>query len=126
MNDTTPEERRKIVKALRDSGMTFAKIGNHMGFSVERARQLYIRALRDERREKAMPHLMAQLEEARKHDARYVFSDCLPARACNALWRIGINTVDELRAASPERIKNARNIGKKTFDLIMKVRGYDE
>ena len=121
----TPELRRKIVKALRDYGMTFAKIGSCMGFSANRARQLYMLSLRDERREKEAPYLLAQLEEARKHDARYVFSDCLPARACNALWRIGINTLDELRAASPERIKNARNIGKKTFDLIMEVRGYD-
>ncbi len=119
----TTEEKRATVKELRDSGETYAKIGDRMGVSANRARQIYLLALRDEQRKKALPDLLKQLEEARKHDARYVFSDYLPTRACNALWRIGINTLDELRETQPERIKNARNIGKKSFDLIMAVRG---
>lgn len=122
MSDMTPKERRDKVKKLRESGMTFKAIGLQMGFGKERARQLYMSALRHERKEKEAPYLLKKIEEARKHDARYVFSDRLPTRAINALWRCGINTIDELIAADPEKIRRARNVGKVTFDLIMQVK----
>ena len=122
MSDMSPKERREKVKQLRESGMTFKAIGLRMGFGVERARQLYKSALRLEREEKEKPYLLERLEEARKHDARYVFADKLTTRAINALWRRGINTIEELKAADPEVIKKTRNVGAKTFDLIMQVK----
>ena len=100
----TKEEREKRfkVKQARDSGMTFRAIGLQMGFSTSRARTLYEAALRLERNEKAMPGLTQ--------------------RAIYALCRNGITTLDELMAASPETIRQTRNIGEKTFGLIMRVR----
>jgi len=37
------KERRDKVYALREEGMTFREIGLRFGFTVERARQLYLR-----------------------------------------------------------------------------------
>ena len=108
---------------MRESGMTFKKIGEHFGFGAQRAMQLYKGALRDEMIEKSQINMEKQLEEMRKHDARYVFTDLLPQRAINALWRYGINTLEELRATSPEYIRRMRNVGQMTYDMIMKVRG---
>lgn len=105
MNDMTPEERRKKVKQLRDSGMTFAAIAKQMGFSTERARCLYQMAL--------------HYEEYQKDS---VFKNRLPIRALNVLLRYGITTLDELKAVSPDYIMKMRNVGKQTFDMIMKVR----
>ena len=125
MSEMTPEERYKKVKCLRESGLTYKAIGQQMGFGAERARQLYKKALRMEHYKEHEPFLLKQLEEARKHDARYVFKDYLPARAVNALWRYHINTLEELKATDPKKIIQMRNVGKTTFDLIMKVRGMD-
>ena len=102
--------------------MTFKAIGQHFGFSVTRARDIYLKALRNERRKKRQD-IMKQLEKIKHPDARDEFDGYMTARAVNALWRYGINTLTELRAIEPERIKRMRNIGPKTYDEIMRFRG---
>lgn len=110
MSKLTPDERKKKVRELRASGMTFRKIGEEMGVSTNRARQIHEMQTWTERRERLWPELKT-------------INGVLASRIANALSRNGISTIDELKAISPERIRNMRNIGKESFEIIMRIRG---
>lgn len=106
----TPDERRKKARELRASGMTFREIGKEMCVSTVRARQLQMAQTWDEKSAKLWPELKE-------------IDRVLAARIANALSRNGIHTIEELKAVSPEQIRNMRNIGKESFEIIMKIRG---
>lgn len=122
MSDMSPIERRKKVKQMRESGMTFTQIGIQMGVSRSRAMDLYKSAVRISRMENNKPDLYRRLEEAAENDFSDMFQANVIVRAYNALLRNGIRTIEELKAVSPEDIMRLRNVGKKTFQLIMNVR----
>lgn len=105
----TPEERRKKVKELRESGMTYQKIGKEIGVSAERVRQILLRQAFLEREGKGWPDEIAGHRYAR--------------RIISTLRRNKINTIEELKERSPEEIKRMRNVGEKTLEIIMRIRG---
>ena len=108
----TPEERRKKVKELRESGMTYRKIGKEIGVSAERVRQILRRQAFIERVDKGWPE---ELDEIAGH------RDAI--RIKNLLLRNKINTIEELKKRTPQEIKRMGGVGKKTLKTIMRIRG---
>lgn len=109
----TPEERRGQVKELRESGMSYRKIGKEIGVSGERVRQILRRQAFLEREGKEWP--TEDLDEITGYsDAR---------RITNILRRNKINTIEELKERSPQEIKRMGGVGKKTLEIIMRIRG---
>lgn len=108
----TPKERREKVKELRESGMSYRKIGKEIGVSAERVRQILLRQVSLERVGKGWPE---ELDEIAGHG--------YTVRIINTLRRNKINTIEELKERSTQEIKRMRGVGKKTLEIIMRIRG---
>ena len=118
----TPKERCYKVMELREKGLTYKAIGKEMGFGVERARQLYLKGRRYKNAEKAIGNCHVDIATELKNREEYKFRWMLSARAYNALERQGIRTLKQLKETEPEKIIKFRNIGKKTYSELMKIR----
>ena len=114
MSELSPKERQAKVKQMRESGMTFKQIGLQMGFGVERARQLYVKATRRDRRENEVSSLYFLNGEEGINIRRHV-----SARTFDVLRRMGIETIMQLKNLDELTIWNTRQVGQKTYDEIM-------
>lgn len=109
------KKRRAEIRELREAGCTFSVIGEIYGVSAARAQQLYKASLLDDKEKPLKKYLFADEKDE-------FLKEVLSTRAYNALLRIGITNREELLRANTSMISRARNIGKKTFAEIMRVR----
>ena len=112
MSEMTPKERRERVRALRESGLTYKAIGQQMGFGVERARQLYMSAIRKQSvfdyplyKTVYLGNSMESIE-IRLH---------ISGRTMNTLNSIGVKTVEDLINLNVEEVKRIPHVGQKTI-----------
>ena len=109
------KKRRAEIRELREAGCKFRVIGEIYGVSAARAQQLYKASLLDDKEKPLKKYLFADEKDE-------FLKEVLSTRAYNALLRIGITNREELLRANTSMISRARNIGKKTFAEIMRVR----
>jgi len=107
----TPNERRQKVKELRESGMTFRSIGEQMGFGAERARALYVKSTRKDRKDSELCKLHSAGENV---DIRINVSN----RTINILTRNGIDTIEKLKSLKLSDAKRMWQVGEKVSSEI--------
>jgi predicted transcriptional regulator len=116
MSEMTPRMRREIVKELFESGKTLKEIGDIMGVSRERARQLYVSAKRREPAESKRSELEDLYLKFKNTDIRQNVS----RRTMNALSvRLGVQTIRELIELDPLDVMKARYVGLKALKEIL-------
>lgn len=113
MPNMTHQERQQKVKQLRESGMSYKEIGNIMGFGVERARQLYMKATRKNRTSNEVYLLYLSQGDEGVNIRMNVSS-----RTMGALLRIGVETIEQLKYLDDETILRTRQVGQKTYNEI--------
>ena len=126
MSENSAKERRAKLLELRKSGMTYREIGERMGFSAQCARQLVYLAQRDIRDQEKYERWLRETEGER---AQKLLLDKtispLSTRARNILRRYGVDSAEALGSIDPEKLRNTRNCGQKTFDEIMHFLGVE-
>jgi DNA-directed RNA polymerase alpha subunit len=111
-------ERQARVLSMRSEGKSFREIATDLGISTARVSQIYVRAI--------------QLQQSAEV-AGYVGDDeplrklGLNIRSCNALGRMGIETVGQvLELVRSERVLHIRNFGPTAYEELrekLKVHG---
>ena len=115
MSEMTPKERRERVRLLRESGLTYKAIGQQMGFGVERARQLYMKAIR---KQLVFDYpLYKNVYLGNSMESREIRMH-VSSRTINTLCSIGVKTVVDLIDMNVEEVKKIPYVGRKTIAEI--------
>jgi len=104
----TPESfaRMMEVKRMRESGAKYREIGSRFGVGVERARQIYFKACRVQRRiDNPPPQPTLPPDEL----------NGLPARAYNVCHKHGIFTKQDLMDCPEDKLMSFLNFGEKSL-----------
>ena len=112
MSEMTPKERRERVMAMRESGLTFKAIGQQMGVGVERARQLYMMAIR---KQTVLDYPLYKKLYLGNSKESYEIRMNVSGRTINALHSLGVKTVEDLISLNIEEAKKTPYVGKKTI-----------
>lgn len=126
MEQVLSERDRYIVRALYDTNRSLREIGDAIGISAERVRQLKLRALRkisgQIRRERNRALAEKQQDEFVVYPINpYIYFEelNLSVRAWNCILRSNVKTLDEFLAMTPDQIIRIRNLGRKTYQEII-------
>ena len=103
-------KRREEVKRMRESGMTFEKIGRKLGgVTREHAWKIYQSATQFEKYRHEIYRIYATDDRIRSH---------VHTRTMSALLAAGIHTVEDLKAIEPEDMIAFRDVGKRAIAEI--------
>ena len=115
---------REIINLRYKEQLQFKEIGEIMGFTDERARQLVNEGLRRTFLKIMRPmndSIETDVKERRKlHPTSTLITDLnLSVRAYNCLDRRGLKTVGDIMLLTKEELFNIRNLGQKSVEDIL-------
>lgn len=107
----TAYERRMKVKELYDSGMSFREVGKKMGFTGQRASQLYNYATQPDR-------VNSELYQFYLHPDNADVRRKVCARTMETLRRHKIDTFEKLNELKISQVVKFMQVGAKTLEQI--------
>lgn len=133
LRETLTVRERTIIKWRAEQRRTIESVASSLGLSRERVRQCERRALEKMSTGRNRFLLIFGISNSliERDETEFAFSDegdhdntsvhllGLSTRACNALWRGGYQTVDDLKFLEEEDIYELHNVGVKTAEEII-------
>ena len=122
------DDRNNRIIGMRNSGMTLREISQEIGISAERVRQILQCCVQDAQGNKYISAIRTHPGISETRLGRILLysdlsaSENLRTRAYNALFRAGIQTVENFMAEDMETFRSIRTVGEKTAAVYKEMR----